>query len=147
MNKLGLGTVQFGQAYGVSNARGQVPAAEVAAILKRAAAGGIGVLDTAANYGEAESVLAAMDLSQFRIVTKTIGLGHGLDAVIDRARQSAQTLKADLLLVHAASDLADGGCCGRRCSSSKAMAWSAASAFRPMSPTIPWPWRRASGPM
>ncbi len=104
--KLGLGTVQFGQAYGVSNARGQVPAADVAAILSRAAAGGIKVLDTAANYGEAENVLAAMDLSPFRVVTKTIGLKNGLDAVIARARQSVRTLgRVDLLLVHAAGDL------------------------------------------
>ena len=54
-NKLGLGTVQFGQAYGVSNARGQVPKADVAAILERAGKAGVRVLDTAANYGEAEA--------------------------------------------------------------------------------------------
>jgi aryl-alcohol dehydrogenase-like predicted oxidoreductase len=103
--KLGLGTVQFGQAYGVSNARGQVPAAEAAAILTRAAEAGVVVLDTAANYGEAEQVLAALDTRPFRIVTKTIALSHGLDAVLARARQSAAALKADSLLVHAAGDL------------------------------------------
>ena len=32
MNKLGLGTVQFGQAYGVSNSRGQVGGDAAAAI-------------------------------------------------------------------------------------------------------------------
>jgi aryl-alcohol dehydrogenase-like predicted oxidoreductase len=103
--RLGLGTVQFGQAYGVSNTGGQVPAGEAAAILARAARAGVCVLDTAANYGEAERVLAALDTKPFRIVTKTIGLSHGLDAVIARARQSAQTLHADTLLVHAAADL------------------------------------------
>jgi aryl-alcohol dehydrogenase-like predicted oxidoreductase len=108
MSKLGLGTVQFGQAYGVSNTRGQVPSMEAAAILKRAADAGIGLLDTAANYGTAETVLAGLDTSPFRIVTKTIGLKNGLDAVLARARQSAQNLKADTLLVHAAADLADG---------------------------------------
>jgi aryl-alcohol dehydrogenase-like predicted oxidoreductase len=108
--KLGLGTVQFGQAYGVSNARGRVPSAEVTAILKCAAAGGVRVLDTAANYGDAETVLAANDLTPFRIVTKTIGLKNGLDAVIARARQSAKTLgRIDLLLVHAAADLLGPG--------------------------------------
>jgi D-threo-aldose 1-dehydrogenase len=106
--KLGLGTVQFGQAYGVSNQRGQVPKAEVAAILDRAAKAGVRVLDTAANYGEAETVLAGFDLSPFRIVTKTSSLKNGLEAVVARARQSAQRLKADTLLVHAAADLADG---------------------------------------
>jgi aryl-alcohol dehydrogenase-like predicted oxidoreductase len=104
--KLGLGTVQFGQAYGVSNRRGQVPLDEAAAILARAAEAGIGLLDTAANYGEAEAQLGRLDTSPFRIVTKTISLSHGVDAVIARARQSAALLpRADTLLVHAAGDL------------------------------------------
>jgi aryl-alcohol dehydrogenase-like predicted oxidoreductase len=110
LEKLGLGTAQFGQAYGISNMRGQVPPADAAAILARAARAGIALLDTAANYGDAEAVLAKLDTAPFRIVSKTIGLKHGLDAVIARARQSAATLKVDTLLVHAASDLqgADG---------------------------------------
>jgi aryl-alcohol dehydrogenase-like predicted oxidoreductase len=103
--KLGLGTVQFGQAYGVSNRRGQVPEAEVAAILARAGEAGVRLLDTAANYGEAENVLARQKISSFRIVTKTISLSHGLETVIARAKLSAQKLKADTLLVHAAADL------------------------------------------
>ena len=49
LEKLGLGTVQFGQAYGVSNQRGQVPKEEAAAILERAAKAGVRLLDTAAN--------------------------------------------------------------------------------------------------
>jgi aryl-alcohol dehydrogenase-like predicted oxidoreductase len=105
LEKLGLGTVQFGQAYGVSNQGGQVPKEEAAAILDRAAKAGVRLLDTAANYGEAENILASLDTSAFRVVTKTINLTHGLDHVIARARQSAQTLKADTLLVHAANDL------------------------------------------
>jgi aryl-alcohol dehydrogenase-like predicted oxidoreductase len=104
--KLGLGTVQFGQAYGVSNTRGRVPPQDASAILDVARDAGITTLDTAANYGEAENVLAGVDTKGFRIVTKTIGLKNGLEAVVARARQSAQTLRADTLLVHAASDLA-----------------------------------------
>lgn len=106
--KLGLGTVQFGQAYGVSNTRGQVTAEDVAAILARAVQAGVRVLDTAANYGEAESVLARFDISPFRTVTKTISVRGGVPAVVARARQSAQALGADTLLVHAAADLEDG---------------------------------------
>jgi aryl-alcohol dehydrogenase-like predicted oxidoreductase len=105
--KLGLGTVQFGQAYGVSNTHGQVSRDDVAAILARAAAAGVTVLDTAANYGEAEGVLAAMNVTPFRVVTKTISVKNGVDAVVARARQSAAALKADTLLVHAAGDLAE----------------------------------------
>jgi aryl-alcohol dehydrogenase-like predicted oxidoreductase len=105
LEKLGLGTVQFGQAYGISNQRGQVLAEEAAAILLRASQAGIRLLDTAANYGEAENILAKLDTAHFRIVSKTIGLKNGLEALLARARQSAAALGADTLLVHAASDL------------------------------------------
>jgi aryl-alcohol dehydrogenase-like predicted oxidoreductase len=104
--RLGIGTVQFGQAYGISNNRGQVSRAEVRAILYRAARAGIGLLDTAANYGEAEQVLSQMDMSAFRIVSKTIRVTQGVEAVVAGARASVQSLgRVDLLLVHAVSDL------------------------------------------
>ena len=99
--RLGIGTVQFGQAYGVSNAHGQVPKAEVKVVLELAAHAGIGLLDTAANYGQAEAVLGSNDLKPFRIVSKTLGVEHGVHAVISRERDSVRTLGAvDLLLVH-----------------------------------------------
>ncbi len=108
--KLGLGTVQFGQDYGVSNLRGRVPLEDVASILRHAASAGMGTLDTAAGYGEAEQVLGSLHslTGPFRLVTKTIPLKNGLDAVLARARKSAETLgrkPVDLLLVHSASDL------------------------------------------
>jgi D-threo-aldose 1-dehydrogenase len=106
IGRLGIGTVQFGQAYGVSNAHGQVPRAEVRLILDLAARMGVGLLDTAANYGEAETVLGGNDLSPFRIVSKTCGVQHGVHAVIARVRESIHTLGAvDLLLVHSVKDL------------------------------------------
>ncbi len=57
MNKLALGTAQFGLDYGINNQRGKVPPAEVFEIIDRAAAGGIDLLDTASAYGESEQVL------------------------------------------------------------------------------------------
>ncbi len=54
-----LGTVQFGAAYGINNRSGRPDQAQVAAILDRALAGGIEWLDTAAAYGEAETVLGS----------------------------------------------------------------------------------------
>jgi len=114
LSRLGLGTVQFGQAYGISNARGRVPAQDVAAILRQAAAAGLRTLDTAAGYGDAEDVIGGLAaLTQpFRIVTKTIALKNGLDAVVARARQSVKTLgrkPVDFLLVHSAADLMGNG--------------------------------------
>lgn len=105
LEKLGLGTVQFGQSYGISNTHGQVSAGDAARILAEAAKAGIRLLDTAANYGAAEAVLTRLDTSAFRIVSKTANLKQGLDGVIARARQSAAALKADTLLVHTAADL------------------------------------------
>lgn len=106
LGRLGIGTVQFGQAYGVSNTLGQVPRADVKLMLQLAAQAGITLLDTAANYGEAEAVLGGNDLKPFRIVTKTCGVERGVHAVIARVRQSVRTLAAvDLLLVHSVKDL------------------------------------------
>lgn len=71
--KLGLGTVQFGVNYGISNAEGQTSADEVAEILAIAGRNGINIIDTAALYGTSEEVLG-MVLPvghQFKLVTKT----------------------------------------------------------------------------
>jgi len=108
--RLGLGTVQFGQAYGISNTHGQVSPEAARTTLDRAAHAGLKTLDTAAAYGNAEAVLGGLpDATRpFRIVTKTISLKNGLDAVVARARQSVATLgrrPVDLLLVHSAGDL------------------------------------------
>ena len=73
MNKIVLGTVQFGVNYGINNAAGQVPLEEVCKILKLAKTGGVKTLDTSAGYGQSELVLGkAMKESQthFDIVSK-----------------------------------------------------------------------------
>lgn len=69
---MGLGTVQFGMAYGVTNSRGRMPEQEAADTLDLAALNGIRVLDTAQAYGDSEEVLGRIlpDKHEFRIVTK-----------------------------------------------------------------------------
>ena len=57
MNKLVLGTVQFGMDYGISNQRGKIPENEVFSILDIAAEAGIDTLDTARTYGDSELVI------------------------------------------------------------------------------------------
>ena len=107
-DKLGLGTVKFGQPYGISSNRDQVSRRSATAILARAAEAGVSVLDTAANYGEAEAVLSTLDTRPFRIVTKTIRASNGVESVVAKARASKAALpRADTLLVHAAADLTD----------------------------------------
>ena len=68
--KLGLGTVQFGLPYGISNKKGQTPAQEVQKVLSSAHLNGIQIIDSASAYGNAEEVLGQNDLSHFSIVSK-----------------------------------------------------------------------------
>jgi aryl-alcohol dehydrogenase-like predicted oxidoreductase len=70
MNRLGLGTVQFGLSYGIANCNGQVGRPEAAAMLQLAAASGIELLDTAITYGESETCLGEVGAKGFRVVTK-----------------------------------------------------------------------------
>lgn len=71
MNKLVLGTVQFGLQYGVNSA-GRPNADAVKAILSEASKGGITTLDTSSAYGNSEEVLgdSIAKPGQFKIVSK-----------------------------------------------------------------------------
>lgn len=71
--KIGLGTVQFGLDYGISNQQGITPAAEVKDILALAWKSGITILDTAVSYGISEEVIGQSipEGMSFKIVTKT----------------------------------------------------------------------------
>ena len=76
--KLGLGTVQFGCSYGISNIKGQVLKDEVKRILDFAHKNGIDILDTASLYGNSEEILGQFDLSKFKIVTKTPKIDYAI---------------------------------------------------------------------
>lgn len=68
--KLGLGTVQFGLPYGISNKNGQVQFDEIKKILKQAYINDINIIDTAQGYGNSEQILGKFDLSSFKIISK-----------------------------------------------------------------------------
>jgi aryl-alcohol dehydrogenase-like predicted oxidoreductase len=120
LQHLGLGTVQFGMHYGVSNRSGPPDETEIAAILARAAEAGAGYLDTAVAYPNSETLigrhLAAR--SAFKIVTKTAPI---VDAGLDRGHTTRilETLAESMdrlrtshlhgLLVHQAADLRKPG--------------------------------------
>jgi len=70
MNRLALGTVQFGLPYGIANQIGQVSREEAKAILQSANANGIDTLDTAIAYGDSELCLGELGVQDFKIVTK-----------------------------------------------------------------------------
>jgi aryl-alcohol dehydrogenase-like predicted oxidoreductase len=70
VNRLALGTVQFGLAYGVANQSGQISHEEGARILAASRAAGIDTLDTAIGYGESERVLGELGAAGWRVVSK-----------------------------------------------------------------------------
>lgn len=113
--RLGLGTVQFGMDYGVTNAAGKVSPQDVSAILDYARQRGIGLLDTAALYGESEAAIGASGHgAAFDIVTKTEKVSDAPDAATAVARiergfgRSLQLLRVSGvygLLLHDPGDL------------------------------------------
>ncbi len=70
MNRLALGTVQFGLPYGIANQIGQVTRPEAMAMLQLAAENSIDTLDTAIAYGESEACLGEIGTQSFKVVTK-----------------------------------------------------------------------------
>jgi aryl-alcohol dehydrogenase-like predicted oxidoreductase len=118
--KLGLGTAQFGLAYGVTNERGRVPESEVGPILADALAAGIDLVDTAAAYGDSEEVLgrALSPQSRVRIVSKLppvpgdrIGDTEIEDcrAAVVRSLARLRRTSLDALLLHRPDDLRKAG--------------------------------------
>ena len=70
--KIGLGAVQFGVDYGVSNTHGKTTKHEVSQILQFAYENGISLIDTATSYGSSESILGEVVTNDdWRFVTKT----------------------------------------------------------------------------
>lgn len=67
-SKIGLGTVQFGLDYGISNQNGKTE--KIFEILKFCKDSGIDIIDTASAYGDAEKILGKYDLSTFKIISK-----------------------------------------------------------------------------
>lgn len=73
INRLALGTAQFGLAYGLASGYQQVEMEEVTDILFQARKAGVDVIDTAASYGQSEDILRSIDfVTSFKIVSKTL---------------------------------------------------------------------------
>jgi aryl-alcohol dehydrogenase-like predicted oxidoreductase len=70
MNRIALGTVQFGMNYGVANQIGQITLEAGKSIINAAKKARINTLDTAILYGKSEEILGKIDVSAFRVITK-----------------------------------------------------------------------------
>ncbi|GHA30211.1 oxidoreductase [Salinimicrobium marinum] len=94
--KLGLGTVQFGLSYGISNKKGKTSAEEVQKILKLARNSGIEMLDSASAYGDAEEVIGRNNISGFKLVSKFLPPSGG-EKVNDQLERSLNNLELNHL--------------------------------------------------
>ena len=95
-HKVGLGSVQFGIPYGVSNNNGQTTSEEVTKILNYANKSGIAFIDTASAYGNAEEVLGFNDLNNFKIISKFMPQEEN-NSISFQLKTSLEKLNVDLL--------------------------------------------------
>jgi aryl-alcohol dehydrogenase-like predicted oxidoreductase len=110
--RLALGTVQFGLPYGLANKSGQIRYEEAESMLLLARSVGIDTLDTAVNYGEAESTLGRIGVSGFNIVTKIPAIGGDVGCVdgwiedqLEGSLTRLRVRKIGALLLHSPDDL------------------------------------------
>jgi aryl-alcohol dehydrogenase-like predicted oxidoreductase len=93
--RLIVGTAQLGGHYGIANRHGVPSRTELVAILRLAASLGVGTLDTAAAYGEAEAVLGDAGIAAFDVISKLApdvasgGVGGAIDRTLRRLRCQA----------------------------------------------------------
>jgi|SRR5690554_3851700 len=104
-SKIGLGTVQFGTDYGISNDLGKTSLEEVQKIMEYSQKSGIQYLDTAYAYGNAEAILGHFDLTSYKIISKYIPNKTSLS---DQFQTSLSRLRVDYFygyLAHRPLDL------------------------------------------
>ena len=70
INKISIGTAQFGFDYGISNKKGIVRYQEILKILNFAKQNNIKSIDTAYLYGKSEKYLGNYNLDKWEITTK-----------------------------------------------------------------------------
>jgi aryl-alcohol dehydrogenase-like predicted oxidoreductase len=112
IDKLALGTAQFGLNYGISNTNGQTFQEETKQILNLAKEVGIKTLDTAISYGMSEKILGELGVDDFHIITKIPTLPEDLEKmdlwVDDQIKGSLSRLRVNGLyavLLHCSKNM------------------------------------------
>lgn len=102
ISKIGIGTVQFGLDYGISNKVGKTRPDEAAAVLKYARDAGMRYIDTARAYGDSEIVLGANRVADyFKVVSKF--MPSATDGSIEQQfEKSCQNLRTERLYAYLA---------------------------------------------
>lgn len=112
VNRIVLGTAQFGLDYGIANRAGRLSDDQACSILDAARAAGIDALDTAPVYGDAEQRLGDLGVGGWRIITKIPPLPEGCadatDWLIQTVEGSLRRLRVSrvaAVLLHRSQDL------------------------------------------
>jgi aryl-alcohol dehydrogenase-like predicted oxidoreductase len=103
MQKLALGTVQFGVKYGINNISGVPSDVELESILMLAKLAGIKLLDSAQGYGNAEERLGKFIGNDFQVITKFKKL-ESLYPFHKELRESLNKLNIDFVYGYMAHD-------------------------------------------
>ncbi len=114
LNRLAIGTAQFGASYGIANKAGQVSTEEIRKLLAYAHRLGVDTLDTAIAYGNSEAHLGEIGVDDWKIVSKLPGipnmaspsdLREWLHSAVARSLERLKIDKLFGLLLHNPSDL------------------------------------------
>lgn len=112
MNKLALGTVQFGLKYGIANQTGQVKLEDAKKILQLAKDANIDLVDTAMAYGDSEKIIGDAGIIDFRFISKLPPLPKDCSDIDTWVKEKIQSTLMHLgirslygLLVHRSENL------------------------------------------
>ena len=105
MNKLAMGTAQFGLDYGINNKQGKIPLKEIFKILDTCLLKGIDTLDTAPDYGDSEKKIGEytrLKGSNFKIISKLpVNVNsQNLDTILNKSLSNLQTDKIYGIIFH-----------------------------------------------
>jgi len=92
ISKISLGTVQFGQDYGIANTTGKVSKEETFKILNYAKQRGVCCLDTAFAYGESEQIIGEYlkdNPSEFEIISKLPPMESFVSGIVEKSLEES----------------------------------------------------------
>lgn len=119
-HKIGLGTVQFGLNYGISNQTGMIDEQEAALILSSFQKKGGQLIDTAPAYGNSEAVVGRLiaNCEDMNVISKSCiltgndqleSLVKKLEATFEKSLENLQVTELYAILVHHCDDLEKPG--------------------------------------
>jgi uncharacterized protein len=113
INKLALGTVQMGIAYGINNTRGKISFIDSQSILNESFSKGIRVLDTAVGYGDSHHVIGtfheAYPDKKFEIISKISSSVDDIDKEIEEYLHELRIDYLEGLLFHSFTSYKSSG--------------------------------------